>query len=189
MQIRTSDEIKWSISIEAEREYWFNNLINNFIKTPEKCPLCSKTNINIKNNNSLNNPLISKCSKCGKIIYLRNDTFYSLFPRAPASIIHNIMKMNILEQKNANQIFKSLINNSAIHINDEHTIRNVLIKLRQTITHFLKDKYDLEPLDDENQNKKIAVDESCFTHYNNKQVCVIGLINTHTKEFRLIPTY
>ena len=106
MQIRTSDEIKWKISIEAEREYLLNNLINNFIKIPEKCPLCSKTNINIKNKNSLNNPLISKCSKYGKIIYLRNDTFYSLFPRTPASIIHNIIKMNILEQKNANQIFK-----------------------------------------------------------------------------------
>ena len=64
------------------------------------------------------------------IIYLRNDTFYSLFPRTPVYIIHNIIKMNILKQKNANQIFKNLINNSAIHINDEQTIRNVLIKLR-----------------------------------------------------------
>ena len=91
--------------------------------------------------------------------------------------------MKILEQKNVNQLFKNFINNSAIHINDEQTIRNVLIKLRQTITHFLKDKYDLETIADENQNKKIAVDDSCFTHCNNKQVWVIGLINTHTKEF------
>ena len=61
MQIKTSDEIKWNISIEAERDYWINNLINHFIKSPEKCPLCSKTNINIKYNNTLNNPLLCKC--------------------------------------------------------------------------------------------------------------------------------
>ena len=97
--------------------------------------------------------------------------------------------MSIIEQKNATQIFKNLINNSSIHMTDEQTIRNILIKLRQTIAHFLKDKYELEALADENQNKKIAVDESCFTHYNNKQVWIIGLINTQTKEFRLIPSY
>ena len=62
--------------------------------------------------------------------------------------------MSIIEQKNATQIFKNLINNSSIHMTDEQTIRNILIKLRQTIAHFLKDKYELEALADKNQNKK-----------------------------------
>ena len=30
---------------------------------------------------------------------------------------------------------------------------------------------------------------SCFTNIENKQVLVIGLINTETKEFGLIPTF
>ena len=42
---------------------------------------------------------------------------------------------------------------------------------------------------DENANRKIAIDESLFTHYENKQIWVIGMIDTNTKEFRLVPTF
>ena len=140
-----------------------------------------------KENKSLNNPIVYKYSKWGKIIYLRQNTFYSLFPRTPASAIHNILKMWLLDELNASKIYKSITNNSAINISDEQTIRNILIKLRQAIAYFLNDKYELEVFADENKNQKIVIDESLFTYIENKQIWVISLINIQTKEFRLIP--
>ena len=109
--------------------------------------------MNEKENNSLNIPIVYKCSKCGKIIYLRQNNFYSLFPRTPASVIHNILKIWLLGEQNATKIYKAISNNSTIHESDEQTIRNILIKLRQTIAHFLRDKYELEVFADENKNQ------------------------------------
>ena len=142
-----------------------------------------------KENNSLNNPIVYKCSKCGKIIYLRQNNFYSLFPRTPASVIHNILKIWLLGEQNATKIYMAISNNSTIHVSVEQTIRNILIKLRQIIAYFLRDKYELEVFADENKNQKIAIDESLFTHIDKKQIWVIGLINSQTKEFRLIPSF
>ena len=45
-----------------------------------------------KENNSLNNHIVYKCSKCGKIIYLRQNNFYRLFQSTPAFDIYNILK-------------------------------------------------------------------------------------------------
>ena len=127
--------------------------------------------------------------KMQKIRYLRQNNFYSLFPRAPASVSYNILKKWLLGEQNATKIYKAKSNNSTIHISEEQTIRNILIKIRQTIAHFLRDKYELEIFDDENENQKIAIDESLFTHIDKKKIWIIGLINPQTKEFRLIPSF
>ena len=42
--------------------------------------------------------------------------------------------------------------------------------------------------DDENK-KKIAIDESLFAHIDKKKIWIIGLINSQTKEFRLMPSF
>ena len=47
----------------------------------------------------------------------------------------------------------------------------------------------MEVFAEENKNQKIEIDESYFSHIDNKQIWVIGLINTQTKEFRLIPSF
>ena len=44
-------------------------------------------------------------------------------------------------------------------------------------------------MSDENANRKIAIGESLFTHYENKQIWVIGMIDTNTNEFRIVPTF
>ena len=139
MENKISDEIKWNINITTEREYWYNHLLKTFIKVPFECPNCKK-NVKEKENNSFNNPIVYKCSKCGKIIYLRQYNFYSLFPRTTASAIHNIVKMWLIGEQNATKIYKAISNNYTFHVSDEQTIINILIKLRQTIGHFLKDK-------------------------------------------------
>ena len=74
-------------------------------------------------------------------------------------------------------------------MSDGQTISNILLKLIFMIAHFLRDKYELEDFPKENNNQKIPFDESCFAHIENKQVCVIWLINTKTKEYTLIPTF
>lgn len=106
MESKTADEIKWNINITTEREYWYNHLFKTFIKAPLECPNCSKKNANEKKYKSLKNPIVYKCLKCGKIIYLRQNTFYSLFPRAPAYIIHNILKIWLIDELNASKISK-----------------------------------------------------------------------------------
>ena len=63
--------------------------------------------------------------------------------------------MWLLGEQNPTKIYKAISNNSTIHESDEQTIRNILIKLRQTIAHFLRDKYELEVFVDENKNQKM----------------------------------
>ena len=189
MEINTEDEKKWNISVDSERTFWNENLIDKYIKLPKICPLCSKQNINKIQNNTLNNPILGKCTKCGKNIYLRQNSIFGLFPRTPASIIFNIIRLWLLEEKNLNKIFNYMKNNTSIILNNQQTIRNILIKARQSISHYMRDVYELEILANENEHRKIAVDESLFTHVNNKPLWVIGLIDTNSKKFRLIPSF
>ena len=49
--------------------------------------------------------------------------------------------------------------------------------------------YKLEIFADENELRKIAVDESLFTHMDNKPLWVIGLKDTNSKIFRLISIF
>ena len=53
----------------------------------------------------------------------------------------------------------------------------------------MRDLYELEILANENELRKIAMDESLFTHMNNKPLWVIGLIDTNSKKIRLIPIF
>lgn len=134
-----------------------------------------------KENSSLNNPILYKCTKCGKVLYLRKNNIFELFPRTPITLIHNVIKLWLLGEKNATNIYKNLVENSEITIIDNQTVRNILTKLRLTISHYLSDKYALEYLADENVNRKIAIDESLFSHYENKQIWVISMIDTNRK--------
>ena len=46
---------------------------------------------------------------------------------------------------------------------------------------YIKDIYILESLADENSNESILIDESLFTHKDNQQIWVVGLINNRTR--------
>ena len=48
----------WPININAERELCHNAILNEFIIIPNECPYCHKGSINLRNNNSLVNPII-----------------------------------------------------------------------------------------------------------------------------------
>ena len=116
MLYKAWDEVKWNINICNERKYWYENLLNKFIKTSDICLNCSTHNINEKDNNMLNNPIIFKFSKCGKVVYLRNNNFFGFFSRTLESLIHYIIKRLLIEENNAIKIFNKIVNNTTIYI-------------------------------------------------------------------------
>lgn len=44
------------------------------------------------------------------------------------------------------------------------------MKVRHCISHYLKDIYELEILDDEHERKKIAIDETLLTYLHNSSM-------------------
>lgn len=58
--------------------------------------------MNIINNNSINNPLLSKCNsfKCGRTKYLRPGTIFGLNNRTPVSVLFTILKLWIIDENN-----------------------------------------------------------------------------------------
>ena len=80
------------INIDNERLFCYKFVLLAIITVPITCPLCHKRSVNLQINYTINNPLIGRCSwkHCRKIIYLREKTFLSYFPRTIASIILKI---------------------------------------------------------------------------------------------------
>lgn len=60
------NKIEWGINISQEREYWKKYLIKVYISIPKNCRYCNKGFINLRENQSLINPLLGKCNnyKC-----------------------------------------------------------------------------------------------------------------------------
>ncbi len=99
MEDITDYEDKWNINIDDERAYWANELLGRYIQLPESCRLCNSTNIALSKNHSLCSPYLARCRHCNIKMYLRDNTFFSLFPRTPASLINGILKMWLIEKK------------------------------------------------------------------------------------------
>lgn len=57
--------------------------------------------------------------------------------------------------------------------------------MRLIISHYLKDCYKLKSLAIENAKDSISIDESLFSHENNQQIWVVGLINNRTHVIRM----
>lgn len=85
--------MKWNIKINIERDYWKKNLLRIFIPIPKSCPLCKYNILLSYENETLNNPILYRCNKCKKVIYIRELTIYGKFPLTPSSIIHIIIKL------------------------------------------------------------------------------------------------
>ena len=65
------------------------------------------------------------------------------------------------------------------------TIFKFMKFIRKSIACYLKNVYNTKEISNFNGNKNYAIDESLFTHVNNEQIWVIGIINTSDKtQFR-----
>jgi len=118
MEIKTENGKKWNINLDSERNFWNEKLKDKFIKIPKNCPLCMKPYINKIPNSTLNNPILGKCTKFEKAIYLRENIIFGLFPSAQASKFF-IINLWLLEEKNLNKIFNYMKNNTSININNQ----------------------------------------------------------------------
>lgn len=58
MIIYISDEQKWNITIDSEREYWNNHIIGKYFNLPTECTNCKNSNIHLIENPALNNPFL-----------------------------------------------------------------------------------------------------------------------------------
>ena len=72
---------KYNITIESERKYWMNNILNKWINYYTTCPNCKLPTLKLKNIKSVINPFKLQCnkSKCRKIINMRNNTIFQFF--------------------------------------------------------------------------------------------------------------
>ena len=80
--------------------------------------VCGKIGINVTDHNTLLNPYVGRCTynRCRKIYYLRDKTFFSIFPKTNISTILYIIKLWISENKNAVQIYNKIISKAIILI-------------------------------------------------------------------------
>ena len=68
---------------------------------PVLCTLYGYNGINLTNNDTLAIAYIGRCNnnKCWKVYYLRNKTFFVLFPKTNINTIIFIIKLWIFEKK------------------------------------------------------------------------------------------
>ena len=73
---------------------------------PTTCPRCH-SNIYLYDNNTIINPYIAKCANhyCRKYFYLRDKSFYNLFPKTAISFVRYVINLSLTEEKNGLEIF------------------------------------------------------------------------------------
>ena len=178
-------------NIEYERYIRKTFILYNLIIVPVMCTLCGYNGINLTNNDTLANPYIDRCNnnKCRKVYYLRNKTFFALFPKTNISTIIFIIKLWIFEKKNSNDIHKYIKEELDLKNISKVKVDEILHNLRKTIAHYYKDVYRLEQISTQNAFDYFAIDESDFIRIKGKILWVIGIINTINKKIRLEVSY
>lgn len=143
--------------------------------------------MNIRNNNSLINPLLGKCNNylCRREKYLRIGTIFEPFSKKPSSVIYNIIDIWLNYELYFEKIcikLKELYNLDSIN---KSFVLNVLQRFRIYIVNYMKDLYSIESIAPKNAYNHIASYEYLFTHLDGVQQWVIGLINAETNQLRL----
>ena len=176
-----SNNLDWGIEFAPEKNFWQNTIIPNMIYLPKLCPLCKKKKEDIIN------PFYLVCNQknCKKKRTLRYYSFLSFAKRIPASIVHAILYIFVIDKKSAKEI-ESTIKTKFKVIPSYATIRNILSKFRCCIAEYLKYQYKIKQIGGSPElNRTVASDESLFIHENGNQIWVAGCIDTTTKAVRI----
>ena len=82
------------------------NVLNKFIPVSVKCTICNSGFMTIINNNSLINPLLTKCTsyKCSRIKYLRGGNIFAINNKASLSVLYTILKLWLIDENNISKI-------------------------------------------------------------------------------------
>ena len=143
--------------------------------------------MNIRNNNSLINPLLGKCKNylCRREKYLGIGTIFEPLNKKPSSVIYNIIDIWLNYELNFEKIcikLKELYNLDSIN---KSFVLNVLQRFTIYISNYMKHLYSIESIASKNAYNHISTDESLFTHLDGVQQQVIGLINAETNQLLL----
>ena len=88
-------------------------------------------------------------------------------------------------KKNGEQIYEKLKEDFKNENISKNLIYDLLDTLGRYIAHYIKDVYQIENISSENKMETFAIDESLFVHLDNRQLWIIGIINTLIKKFDL----
>lgn len=141
--------------------------------------------------NTIYNLYVNRYSsnKCRKIVFLKENTFFSLFTNTPVSIILNILKLCLLDKKNGKEIYNSILQKYPNFSIIQQHILEILDKARYIIAHYIKDQYAIENISEQGKNECFAIDESIFINVGNRQLWIVRIINTKTKKISLEVTF
>ena len=157
---------KWPISDTKEKEFWDENIINDYIYMPDFCPTFKKGKMSIRENNKnkICNPYLLVCKNkvCKRKINLRKYSFFSLNPKIPVSVICFIIYNFLILKLNAEQIKQAIIEKYKTTLSYK-SLYSIIHNIRHVITDYLKTKYRSRQIGGPPEsNKKVAVDESLF---------------------------
>ena len=182
-----NNKTEWGITVEQEREIWSKEILNILIPLPKHCNCCNKGLINLRKNNSINNPYLGKCNnyKCNREVYLRVGTIFEYNNKTPVSILYNVIIYWLHDDLNANKIVSKLKETYNLTTFNKVIIYKFISRLRIIIANYIRSIYVLEPLAHYNAHNEIACDESLFTHCGGNATWVVGLLNLVINEIRL----
>ena len=185
----SEDNEAWPINSKEEKIFWNKVLIPNLIYLPSYCPKCKRNTFSINEAQKVDiiNPYFLRCSNksCRYKSSMRTYSILKFVKRIPASIVYAIIKMFIIEKKCAKDIQKTLKRN--IHASPNYnTIKKLLKIIRQCFFEYIKYSYKFKQIvGPPKKNRTVAIDETLIMHEQQKQIWLVGGIDTTTKAIRL----
>ena len=170
-----------------EINFWNKIVLIGYICPSKICPKCGLNSLKLNDCNIIYNLIINRCSsyKYGKIVFLKDNSFYCLFPKKPISLIICIQKLWLIGEKNGVDMYKLVKDKYTNCSISQHHIYEILEKSRYIIAHFIKDKYTLEKIPGQGNKEAFAIDESNFVNITNRNLRVEREVNINTKKLRL----
>ena len=98
-----------------------------------------------------------------------------------------IIKCNLCLHFNKAKTKQYLLNEKKITASDT-LIAKVFNNIRETLYYYYSIVYEVEEFGIEGSEDFYSCDESLFTHFNNEAIWVLNVVNTDSKEFRIVAT-
>lgn len=155
---------------------------------PDGCT-CGNKYLKIQKLSSKKYNFCFRCTKkkCKLYYPIRKKSFFENFTHLKIEDVMEVIKCNLCFKYNITRAEKYLKEEKLININ-KCTIRKIYKKIRKSIYEYYLLQYATDIFAEENTWEYFATDESLFTHIKGKQIWVLNIINTATKEFRIMVT-
>ena len=129
-----------------------------------------------------------KNQKCWRKFSIRIKSLYNEFPFHKLKDKTKLLNCFLCLEFNWEKAYKYLKDSKVINIS-KHSILKIFKKLRDIIYKYMYLVYETELIREINKNEFYAADKSLICHNNNKQICLLVVINNTTKVFRIVGSY